>query len=180
MCSKILGATSADCTFGRGGLPPVYLIWQSRLTCTCVWDTGGLLQVKLNCLFCIDLYNNHHKGEKSRLGLKICFAKVAMIWSKDWDKRQWLIACVWTPTLTPGISLSFDFFCCSSDTERGYSVSLCYGVSPNGVMLLPQTSSSNRYCGPRTGWMFWWGGSPLFGLGMVTILLVKLQPACSG
>ena len=102
MCSKILGATSADCTFGRGSLPPVYLIWQSRLTCTCVWDTGGLLQVKLNCLFCIDLYNNHHKGEKSRLGLKICFAKVAMIWSKDWDKRQWLIACVWTPTLTPG------------------------------------------------------------------------------
>ena len=26
------------------------------------------------------------------------------------------------------------------------------------------TRSSDR----RTGWMFWWGGSPLFGLGLVT------------
>ena len=39
------------------------------------WDTRGLLRVKLNCLFCIDLYNNHHKGEKSRLGLENMLCK---------------------------------------------------------------------------------------------------------
>ena len=63
-----------------------------------------------------------------------------MLWKscnnlKHWDKRQWLIACAWTPILTPGISLSSYYYCCSSDTERGYSVSLYVMVLVHGMVL---------------------------------------------